>query len=404
VTSSDSTSSDPTPSDPTPSDPTPSDPTDADSLGTTAKRAGDDHRSTGPWPRGGRAVVAPADPRWPTRRIFGAAFVAGSAVVMAYVLLRAIGDVAGELILIVLALVLALGMDPIVSWLGRHGWRRSWGVAAVTIGFLLIVIGVFAVIIPPIVAQVEQLSRAIPGLIQELQDRSSTLGRLNARYHVLDSIKSQFSSGGGGLPLGGVLNIGLAVFGTLTATVTVLVLTVYFLANLPAIRRVLYRTVPASRRDRVRDLGDEISARVGGYVLGNLLTSVIAGLGTFVFLEIVHVPYAVALGVLVAVLDLIPVVGSTIGGVLVTLVALSVSTTVAIASLVFYVVYRLLEDYLLVPRVMDRAVDVPPVLTIVALLIGGALLGIVGAFLAIPAAAAAQLIVTRVVWPRLDAA
>ncbi|HEY4627628.1 MAG TPA: AI-2E family transporter, partial [Blastococcus sp.] len=273
-----------------------------------------------------------------------------------------------------------------------------------TIGFLLIVIGVFAVIIPPIVAQVEQLSRAIPGLIQELQDRSSTLGRLNARYHVLDSIKSQFSSGGGGLPLGGVLNIGLAVFGTLTATVTVLVLTVYFLANLPAIRRVLYRTVPASRRDRVRDLGDEISARVGGYVLGNLLTSVIAGLGTFVFLEIVHVPYAVALGVLVAVLDLIPVVGSTIGGVLVTLVALSVSTTVAIASLVFYVVYRLLEDYLLVPRVMDRAVDVPPVLTIVALLIGGALLGIVGAFLAIPAAAAAQLIVTRVVWPRLDAA
>jgi predicted PurR-regulated permease PerM len=266
------------------------------------------------------------------------------------------------------------------------------------------VIGVFAVIIPPIVAQVEQLSRAIPGLIQELQDRSSTLGRLNARYHVLDSIKSQFSPGGGGLPLGGVLNIGLAVFGTLTATVTVLVLTVYFLANLPAIRRVLYRTVPASRRDRVRDLGDEISARVGGYVLGNLLTSVIAGLGTFVFLEIVHVPYAVALGVLVAVLDLIPVVGSTIGGVLVTLVALSVSTTVAIASLVFYIVYRLLEDYLLVPRVMDRAVDVPPVLTIVALLIGGALLGIVGAFLAIPAAAAAQLIVTRVVWPRLDAA
>jgi predicted PurR-regulated permease PerM len=398
------TSSGPTSSDPTPSDPTPSDPTDADSLGTTARRGRDDHRSTGPWPGGGRTVVAPADPRWPTRRIFGAAFVAGSAVVMAYVLLRAIGDVAGELILIVLALVLALGMDPIVSWLGRHGWRRSWGVAAVTIGFLLIVIGVFAVIIPPIVAQVEQLSRAIPGLIQELQDRSSTLGRLNARYHVLDSIKSQFSRGGGGLPLGGVLNIGLAVFGTLTATVTVLVLTVYFLANLPAIRRVLYRTVPASRRDRVRDLGDEISARVGGYVLGNLLTSVIAGLGTFVFLEIVHVPYAVALGVLVAVLDLIPVVGSTIGGILVTLVALSVSTTVAIASLVFYIVYRLLEDYLLVPRVMDRAVDVPPVLTIVALLIGGALLGIVGAFLAIPAAAAAQLIVTRVVWPRLDAA
>jgi predicted PurR-regulated permease PerM len=178
---------------------------------------------------------------------------------------------------------------------------------------------------------------------------------------------------------------------------------VYFLSNLPAIRRVVYHTFPASRRGRARELGDEISARVGGYVLGNLLTSVIAGLGTFLFLEIVHVPYAVALGVLVAVLDLIPVIGSTIGGILVTLVALSVSSTVAIASLVFYIAYRLLEDYLLVPRVMNRAVNVPPVLTIVALLIGGALLGVVGAFLAIPAAAAVQLVVTSVVWPRLDA-
>jgi predicted PurR-regulated permease PerM len=365
--------------------------------------AAGDRGSAGPWTSVDPGPEAPADDdRWPTRRIFGAGFTAGSAVVMAYTLLRAIGGVAGELILIVLALVFALGLDPMVAWLGRHGWRRPWGVAAVTIGFLLIVVGVFAVIIPPIVTQVEQLSRALPGLLQQLQDRSSTLGRLNARYHLLDSLKAQFSAGAGGLPLNGVLNVGLAVFGTLTAAVTVLVLTVYFLANLPAIRRILYRMFPASRRSRGRELGDEISTRVGGYVLGNLLTSAIAGLGTFLFLEIVRVPYAVALGVLVAVLDLIPVVGSTIGGILVTLVALSISATVAIASLVFYIVYRLLEDYLLVPRVMNRAVDVPPVLTIVALIIGGALLGVVGAFLAIPAAAAVQLIVTRVVWPRLD--
>jgi predicted PurR-regulated permease PerM len=369
-----------------------------------AARPPGDRGSDGPRPGADPVLLAPADPRWPTRRIFGAAFTAGTAVVMASVLLRAIGGVAGELLLIVLALVFALGLDPIVSWLARHGLRRGWGVASVTVGFLLIVVGVFAVIIPPIVTQVEQLSRAIPGLLQQLQDRSNTLGRLNARYHLLDSLKASFSGGGHGLPLNGVLDVGLAIFGTLTAVVTVLVLTVYFLANLPAIRRVVYRMFPASRRGRARELGDEISGRVGGYVLGNLLTSVIAGIGTFVFLEIVHVPYAVALGVLVAILDLIPVVGSTIGGILVTLVALSVSTAVAIASLVFYVAYRLLEDYLLVPRVMNRAVDVPPVLTIVALIIGGALLGIVGAFLAIPAAAALQLIIVRVVWPRLDAA
>lgn len=356
---------------------------------------------SGSWPSG---TTRPPDPRWPTRRIFGAAFTAGTGVVLAYVLLGAIGSVAGELILIVLALVFAVGLDPIVSWLARHGWRRGYGVTAVMTGFLLVLAGVFAAIIPPIVTSVGQLIKAAPGLIQELQDRSSVLGRLNARYHVLDALKSQVAGGGGKLPVGGVLNIGLAVFGTLAAAVTVVALTIYFLANLPSIRRAIYRTVPASRRARVQELGDEISARTGGYVLGNLLTSLIAGVGTFVFLEIVGVPYAVALGVLVAVLDLIPVVGSTIGGILVTLVALSVSTAVAIASLIFYIVYRVLEDYLLTPRVMDRAVDVPPVLTIVALLIGGALLGIVGAFLAIPVAAAVQLVVTRVVWPRLDQA
>lgn len=342
------------------------------------------------------------DPHWPTRRIFSAAFAAGVAVMLAYALLSAIGGVAGELILIVLALVFALGLDPIVVWFVGHRWRRGTAVAAVTGGFLLLVVGVFAVIIPPIVAQVQQLARAAPGLIQQLQDRSSVLGRLNARYHLLDALKAQFTGGGRTPSFGGVLDIGLAVLGTFTATVTVLVLTIYFLANLPTLRRVLYRMAPASSRGRVQDLGDEISSRVGGYVLGNLLTSVVAGIGTFVFLEIVRVPYAVALGVVVAVLDLLPVIGSTIGGILVTLVALSVSMAVAIASLVFYIVYRLVEDYLLVPRVMDRAVDVPPVLTIVALLIGGSLLGLVGAFLAIPAAAAVQLIVTRVVWPRMD--
>ncbi|MGZ4506336.1 MAG: AI-2E family transporter [Blastococcus sp.] len=344
------------------------------------------------------------DPRWPTRRIFGAAFTSGTAVVLAYVLLSAVGRVASVLLLIVLALVFALGLDPVVRWLIRHGLRRIYGVAVVTGAFLLVLAGVAAAIVPPIVTQIGELVRAAPALIQQLQSRSSVAGRLNARFHILDALKAQFSGASGKLPLGGVLNIGLAVIGTFAAAVTVVVLTIYFLANLPSIRRALYRTIPASRRAHAQGLGEEISARVGGYVLGNLLTSAVAGVGTFVFLEIVRVPYALALGVLVAVLDLIPVIGSTIGGILVTLVALSVSTPVAIASLVFYIVYRLLEDYLLVPRVMDRAVDVPPVVTIVALIMGGALLGIIGAFLAIPAAATAQLLLTRVVWPRLDAA
>jgi len=370
---------------------------------TSAARTGvlagarDDRRRTG--------GSEPAAPGWPPRRIFGAAFTAGVGALLAFVLLRATADVSGELVLVVLALVFALGLDPIVSWVEHRGLRRGWGVLTVTAGLLLVVAGVVALLVPPIVTQARQLAAALPGMLRQLQDRHSSIGRIEARYHLLERLRSSFSAGshGGGLPVGGVLNAGLAVFGTVTAAVVVLVLTLYFLANLPAIRGTAYRFVPARRRDRARELGDEICARTGGYVLGNVITSVVAGLGTFVFLTIAGVPYAAALGVLVAVLDLIPVVGSTLGGIVVTLVALTVSVTVAIASVVFYIAYRLLEDYLLTPRVMNRTVQVPPVLTIVALLIGGSLLGLAGAFLAIPAAAAVQLVVTRVLWPRMDA-
>jgi predicted PurR-regulated permease PerM len=361
-------------------------------------RSLDDGRRTG--------GSAPAGPGWPPRRILGAAFTAGAGALLAFVLLRATATVSGELVLVVLALVFALGLDPIVSWVERRGLRRGWGVLAVTAGLLLVLAGVLALLVPPIVTQGRQLAAALPGMLRQLQDRHSSIGRIEARYHLLERLRSSVSAGfhGGGLPVGGVLDAGLAVFGTVTAAVVVLVLTLYFLANLPAIRGTAYRFVPAGRRHRAQELGDEICARTGGYVLGNLITSVVAGLGTFVFLEIMGVPYAAALGVLVAVLDLIPVVGSTLGGIVLTLVALTVSVTVAIASVVFYIAYRLLEDYLLTPRVMNRTVQVPPVLTIVALLIGGSLLGIAGAFLAIPAAAAVQLVVTRVLWPRMDAA
>jgi predicted PurR-regulated permease PerM len=149
-------------------------------------------------------------------------------------------------------------------------------------------------------------------------------------------------------------------------------------------------------------LTDEILARVGGYVLGNLLTSFIAGLGTWAWAEIFGIPYALLLGLLVALLDLIPVVGSTIGGVIVALIALTVSPTIAVATFAFYLVYRFLEDYLLTPRIMARTVDVPGVLTVIATVIGGTLLGIIGALIAIPVAAAIKLLIEELAIPTLD--
>ena len=355
-----------------------------------------------------RMAAAHAPFPWTTRRVFRTAFTAAIALALAYVLVRAIADVASVLVLIALAAVFAVGLDPIVVWLMRRGMRRVVAVTVVAVGFLVLVGGLFAAILPPIISQATDLVHRAPSFAQDLQDQDSSIGRLMTKYHVVEAVekavgvKSTGSSGQISVPVNGIIGIGTAVLGTLTSVITVTVLTLYFLTHLPGLRTASYRMVPASRRERVAFLGDEILSRVGGYVLGNVATSVIAGVATFVFAEIVRVPFPLALGLVVAVLDLIPVVGSTIGGIIVSLVALTVSLPVAIASAVFYVVFRLAEDYLLTPKIMNRTVHVSPVLTIVALLIGASLLGIVGAFLAIPAAAAIELLVTEVAWPRLD--
>jgi predicted PurR-regulated permease PerM len=149
-------------------------------------------------------------------------------------------------------------------------------------------------------------------------------------------------------------------------------------------------------------IGDEIFTKVGGFVLGNVVTSVIAGLGTYLWMLAFGIPYPILLGLFVAIMDLIPVIGSTIGGAVVSLVALTVSLPVAIATLAFYIAYRLAEDYLLVPRIMGSAVKVPAVVSVVAVLVGGALMGIIGALVAIPVAAALRLLLQEVAFRRLD--
>ena len=203
---------------------------------------------------------------------------------------------------------------------------------------------------------------------------------------------------------GGVLGVGKVVFGAFFSTLTVLILTLYFLCNLPHLKTSAYRAVPRSRRARVGLLTDEILERVGGYVGGALLIAGLAGVTTFVFLVIAGIPYPVALAMLVAITDLLPLIGATIGAAIVTLVAFFVSVKVGLIAAVYYIAYQQIENYVIYPRVMKRSVDVSPVATVIAVLIGGSLLGVLGALLAIPIAAAAQLVLREVVLPRQDEA
>jgi predicted PurR-regulated permease PerM len=202
--------------------------------------------------------------------------------------------------------------------------------------------------------------------------------------------------------IGGVLGAGELVLSTASFILAVLVLSIYFLAGLPRIKVFAYQLVPHSRRPRVILISDEVLAKVGGYLLGNFITSAIAGLGTYLWMLALGIPYPILLGMFVALADLIPVIGSTVGGAVVTLVALTVSLPVALATLAFYIAYRLAEDYLLVPRVMGRTVQVPAIVSLIAVLIGGVLLGIIGALVAIPIAAAIRLLLQEIAIRRLD--
>ncbi len=182
----------------------------------------------------------------------------------------------------------------------------------------------------------------------------------------------------------------------------VAVMSIYFLAGMPQTKLFFYRLVPHSRRPRAILIGDEIFTKVGGYVLGNVITSFIAGGGTFLWMLAWGIPYPALLGLLIFLLDLIPVIGSTVGGAIVTLVALTVSIPVAIATLIFYIAYRLAEDYLLVPRIIGHTVKVPPLAGMVAIVLGGVVMGIIGALIALPVAAAIQLLLEEITFPRLD--
>ncbi|HEY7176539.1 MAG TPA: AI-2E family transporter, partial [Micromonosporaceae bacterium] len=242
----------------------------------------------------------------------------------------------------------------------------------------------------------------LPAYGAQIKDHSTTLGKLDARFHLQQRV-SAFISGNHGPSLAtGLFNAGHLVFTATASTVTVLVVTLYFVVDLPRIRRTVYRLTPASRRPRAILIGDEISVKVGGFVLGNVLTSLIAGVGTLVWLLIFRVPYPVVLALMVAILDLIPIIGSTVAGIVVSLVALTVSLPVAIATLVFYVAYRLIEDYLIVPRIIGHVVNVPATVTLISVLVGGAALGLIGALVAIPAAAAIDILLRETVYPRLD--
>ncbi len=331
-------------------------------------------------------------------------FFGGLGVLLAYWLGTQVLAISSVLVLIVVAMFLAAGLNPVVEFFIGRGLKRSWAVLAVIVG-VLIALGLFVLAIVPVISdQVTALTRNAPGWLDQLQ-KNSTVQELDAKYEVISRVREYVEKGDfAGSIFGGVLGVGLAVLSALANAFIVTVLMLYFLSSLEKTKHAFYRLAPRSRRDRVAMLGDRVIASVGGYVSGAFVVASCAGITSLIFLFAVGLgEYAVALAFVVALLDVIPMIGATIGAVLVTAIGFATDVKIGIACAIFYLIYQQLENYVIYPRVMSRSVDIPGAVTVIAALVGATLLGVVGALLAIPTAAAILMITREVFIRRQDA-
>jgi predicted PurR-regulated permease PerM len=327
-------------------------------------------------------------------------FIGALGVAIAIALVFAFRDALAVLELVLVAVVLAIGLNPIVELAIRRGIKRGWAV----LGVAVLVVGVLAAVVIIVGGvlrdQIVTLIDDAPKLLNDLR-KNATIRHLDQKYHIISDLEQKLRD-----PnfltdyFGGVFNVGLSVLRGVAGVVIVFILTLYFLAALPSVKRNLYSLAPASRRTRVAHLGDEILRRVGRYVIGAFLVACLAGTVSLLFMLSVGLSaYALPLALMVALLDLVPLVGSILGASIVSIVGFANSLPIGIACVVFYVIYETLEGYVIYPRVMRSSVDVPEYVTIIAVLVGGAVGGIVGALLALPIGAAILLLI-REVWVR----
>lgn len=312
------------------------------------------------------------------------------------------------LILILVAMFIALGLNPMVELLRRRVQRRWLAVLIVVLG-LLVVLGLASfAIVPVFTQQITNLVVQAPTILSDLL-RNPQIDAFDQQYQVISNLTQFLGSGAWVNQLfGGILGAGQIVIGAVFSGFTLLILTLWFLASLPAIKAGIYRLAPASKRDRVAELGDMVSDRIGSYLSGLFVVVTCAGIGSFVFLWIVGIwapelrNFALALAVLVALFDFIPMIGPPIAAVIVCVIAFVQSPASGVAAVIYYLIYLQFESYVLSPRVMKRSVNVPGALVVIAALIGGTLLGVVGALIAVPTAAAVLLLLHEVAQPKLD--
>ena len=335
-------------------------------------------------------------------------FVATLGVLSAIVLLRALESVSQIFVLILVSLFLATGLNPGVEALRKRNLSRGSAVAVIFSSVILFVVFFAFVVVPPVVSQGTNLIQNAPELLDNLM-KNSTINSLNDQFGIIDTLQSRLNSvtSDGTLLIstfGGVIGVGQSILSGFFTALTILVLTLYFITSLPQATSLGLSLVPASRRDRVGKLTNAVIERIGIFVGSQILIAAMAGVFIVLLSTVLSLPSPIAIGMIVFVVALIPLIGHFIGAGVVTLIALTQSPLIGLVAFVTYVLYVQIENYVVTPRIMKRTLSVPGAVTIISALIGSSLLGLVGGLLAVPVAASIILILDEVVIPRANKA
>jgi len=306
---------------------------------------------------------------------------------------------------VLIALFLALALDPLVRFFERRGLSRGLAIAATYLVVFGVIVAAGATFVPKLVDEVNGFVQALPAYVQDLTHGRGRLGFLERKYHVVEKVREQVQNGGSRKVLGlsgAALSVTKSVITIVAATVTIIFLTLFMLLEGRQWMERIYGLLPEASQPRWRRIGDDVYKTVGGYVTGNILISVIAGTVMTVVLLVMGVPYAVALGLLVAILDLIPLAGATVAGIIVVLVAFLHSIPAGIVVAIAVVVYQQLENHFLQPIIYGRTVQLSALAVLVSVLVGAELAGVLGALAAIPVAGTIQVLIREWVAARRE--
>jgi predicted PurR-regulated permease PerM len=364
-----------------------------------------------------RAPVEAGVPPVKIHNPFRVALVATLGVGVGLLLIGSVQTLSTILLYVGTALFLSLGLEPIVGWLERRGLRR-WAAVLITIlAVLAVFAGIILMVVPIIVGQIAQLVAQIDTIVQQgnLDDIVANVRAwLETNFPALDIdqawsyVEDWWTSLDVGSIGGSIGNSIIAILGAVIAgfggAFIILILTIYFTTSTPSLKAAVYQLVPASKRPRFIDLAEQIVDSVGFYVIGQISLGVINGVLSAILLTIIGAPFPAVLAVIAFFFSLIPLVGTLTGSTIIVLTCLipgldSNPNSWLIAA-IYYLVYMQVEAYIISPRIMNRAVSIPGAVVVIAALAGGALLGLLGALIAIPVAASILIIYRQVIIPR----